>query len=128
MRRFPRFILVAACMNTKKYKKGSDILTEYFEGFPHIKHKCYGEYCNTTFYIIPNSAGFHRLLNRLTVPIIRNVLAYRVYERTLGNSGILYLKYPFASSCNSLSMPSSIHIPTKDIDNFIDITKVIKYG
>ena len=128
MRNFPRLILVVACMNTKKYNNDSDILMEYLEGFPHIKNKCYGEYCNTTFYIIPNTAGFHRLLNKLTVSIIRNVLAYRVYERMLGNSSIVYLKYPFASSCNSLSMPSSIHIPTKDIDSFIDITKVIKYG
>ena len=96
MRRFPRFILVVACMHTKKYKKASDIFMEYLEGFPHIKNKCYGEYCNTTFYIIPNTVGLHRLLDKLPVSIIRNVLAYRIYERMLGNSGIVYLKYSFA--------------------------------
>lgn len=127
MRKLPKYILVLARMHYKKYENASDTLTEYLEGLPHLKKRCYGEYINTTFYILPNTAYFHNLLGKLTNSRIGSVLGYRVYERMLGNSDVVYLKYPFASSYNSLSMPSSIHIPTKDIDNFIDITTVISY-
>lgn len=129
MRRLPRFILVVACIYTKKYEDEIAILKEYFDGLPHMKKRCYGEYNKSTFYIIANTTGFHNIVNKLTVPIIHKVLGYRVYERMSANKiDVVYLKYPYASSCNSLSMPSTMHIPTEDIDNFIDITKVIKYG
>ena len=125
MRRLPRFILVVACIHNKKYKNEIAILKEYFDVLPHMKKRCYDEYNESTFYIIANTAGFHNILNKLTVSIIHKVLGYRVYERIPAKSDIVYLKYPYASSCNSLSMPSSIQIPTKDIDNFITVTKDI---
>lgn len=128
MKRFPRFILVLAYSHYNKYKDASDAITEYLDGLPHIKKKCCGEYINTTFYIVQNTAGFHQLLDKLTHSAIANAVGYSVYARKLGSSIPVYKKCPYASSCNSLNMPSSIQIPTKDIDSFINITKVTKYG
>ena len=123
MIRLPRFILVVACMHPKMHKDASDILAEYLKGLPYLKKKCYGEYSNTDFYIISNTAGFHKLLDNLITTGTYSILSYRVYSRMVGNSNVVYLKYPYASSYNSFKMPSSIHIPTDDIEHFITITK-----
>lgn len=58
MRRLPRFILVVACIYTKKYEDEIAILKEYFDGLPHMKKRCYGEYNKSTFYIIANPGAW----------------------------------------------------------------------
>lgn len=123
MIRLSRFILVIACMRYKEYKNTSKILAEYLENIPHIKYEGHGSFTGTTCYIIQNTASYNHILDNIVSSVYGlRVIGYTTYERMPGKSCIVYKKYPFSSSYNSLSMPSHIGISTNDIEKLATST------
>jgi hypothetical protein len=124
MKSVPRFVLVVACINSKKYKE-SEILAEYLEGIPHIKYEGHGSFTDTTCYILKNSAGFHNILDNIdSDKCTCRFMAYAPYEHLQTKLGVnVYQKYSFSNTSNMLSLPTHLGIADSDLDKLIAITK-----
>lgn len=126
MKSKPQFILVVACINSKECKGASEILAEYLEGMPHIKHEGHGSFTGTTCYILENiSDDFHNILyNIASDKCARRFIGYATYEHLRNKLGVnVYQKYSFSSTSNMLFLPTHLGIADSDLDKLIVITR-----
>lgn len=126
MKSMPQFILVVACIHSKKCKGASKILAEYLEGMLHIKYEGHGSFTGITYYILNNITGFHNVLYNIASDMCtRRFIGYATYEhsQTQRVGVTLYKKYSFSNTSNMLSLPTRMGIGDSDLDEFIAITK-----
>lgn len=124
MNKIPTYVFIVSCMHPKKDRELSEILTEYLEILPHIKYEGNGSFSGKTCYIIQITPSSRDILNKMTQIIdIRSVLAYDVYKHTVSNSNIVYLKYCWVDSFNSMYMPYRMGIHSRDVSKLIAITQ-----
>lgn len=126
MKCIPQFILVVACINSKKCKGASKILAQYLEGMPNIKYEGHGTFTDTTYYIFKNIAGLHNILYNICSDMCTcRFIGYATYEHSrIKQVGVTFYKqYSFSSTSNILSLPTRMGIADSDLDKFIAITR-----
>lgn len=120
MKNLPKSIFVVTCNHSLIHGHTPYILDEYLAGLPHIMHSNYSEWDNSSIYILSNIAGFRNILNKFQCCTgIGGVLGFATYNCI--SSGALIM-YEICASTNWASLPTTIVIATKDIDNLIALT------
>lgn len=122
MKNLPKSIFVVTCNHSLIHGDTPYILDEYLAGLPHImhsKHIDYSDWDNNSIYILPNITGFRNILDKFYTGI-GGVLGFGTYKCI--SSGALIM-YELCSSINGISLPTTIVIATKDVDNLIALTQ-----
>lgn len=121
MKNIPKSIFVVTCNHSLIHGDTPYILDEYFAGLPHIMHSDYSEWDNNSICLLPNITGFRNILDKFQCyASIGGVLGFATYKCI--SSGALIM-YEIGPSINGISLPTTIVIAKKDIDNLIALTQ-----